>query len=541
MSKYKVFLADDEIVVREGIRSNFPWDDSPFVLAGEAPDGEIALNMMQDIKPDILITDIRMPFMDGLALSRVVKQTMPWVYIIIISGFDDFSYAKEAISIGVEEYLLKPVSGQELLQVLNRLALRIKKEKQRQDHLQAYKDHLASSGGFLKEKLLQNLFLGKEKEENIHGKARSLQMNLMANWYLVMLLNPFSKEVAIIDNQERLTAESILSRLSDHSRSTAYLCEMNPYFAYVVLGDTQADLEERAYGLAQAAQFEVARNTSIHFLVAIGNPISSVAHIPSSYKDAQEVMKEIEKVLSPRIMNRDDVINKESPHTLPDFSSMNLSAAPILEQLKYTNEENINFILTRYIKSMGDTAIQSPLFADYIYVDILRVASHIIKESGGEPQTVLSESFYEDEKPSSSSLLDLYEKLENLLIVALRFRNQNMLNHHGPIIRQAMSFLNENYMNSSLTLKDVASHVSLSNNHFCTVFSQETGVTYTEYLTNLRMSKAKKLLTTTTKRSSEIAYQVGYNDPHYFSYLFKKNVGTSPRDFRKKAADEGFL
>ena len=98
---YKVFLVDDEIVVREGIRSNFPWEETQFVLAGEAPDGEIALSMLQDVKPDILITDIRMPFMDGLELCRQVSRTMPWVYIVILSGYDDFAYAREAISLGV--------------------------------------------------------------------------------------------------------------------------------------------------------------------------------------------------------------------------------------------------------------------------------------------------------------------------------------------------------------------------------------------------------------------------------------------------------
>lgn len=122
---YKVFLVDDEIVIREGIRNSFPWEGnggSEFSLVGEAPDGEIALQMMQDVKPDILITDIRMPFMDGMQLCEAVSHTMPWVQIVILSGYDDFSYAQQAISLGVKEYLLKPVSAQELLEVLERIA-----------------------------------------------------------------------------------------------------------------------------------------------------------------------------------------------------------------------------------------------------------------------------------------------------------------------------------------------------------------------------------------------------------------------------------
>ena len=101
---YKVFLVDDEIVVREGIRDNVSWELTDFLLAGEAPDGEMALPLIQEIKPDILITDIKMPFMDGLQLSRIIKRNMPWIKIMILSGHDEFNYAQEAISIGVEEY-----------------------------------------------------------------------------------------------------------------------------------------------------------------------------------------------------------------------------------------------------------------------------------------------------------------------------------------------------------------------------------------------------------------------------------------------------
>ena len=127
---YKVFVVDDEIVIREGLRNNFRWEENGFSLVGEAPDGEIALPMIRDEKPDILITDIRMPFMDGIALCKEVRRVMPWMQIVILSGFDSFEYAKQAISLGVQEYLLKPISSDELKRVLGRLSERIEKERQ---------------------------------------------------------------------------------------------------------------------------------------------------------------------------------------------------------------------------------------------------------------------------------------------------------------------------------------------------------------------------------------------------------------------------
>ena len=162
---YKVFLVDDEIVIRENIRSSFPWEASGFTLVGEAPDGEIALQTMQDVKPDILITDIRMPFMDGMQLCEAVSHTMPWVQIVILSGYDDFAYAQQAISLGVKEYLLKPVSAQELLEVLERIAGRIREERRAQADLLRIKRQLASSSAFLREKLLSEALSGVRGEE----------------------------------------------------------------------------------------------------------------------------------------------------------------------------------------------------------------------------------------------------------------------------------------------------------------------------------------------------------------------------------------
>ena len=126
---YKVFIVDDEVIVREGIRSKIDWENTEFELSGEAADGEIALSMIQDIKPDILITDIKMPFMDGLELARMVKKIQPWIRIIILSGHDEFEYAKKAISIGIDDYLLKPFTAEDVIASMRKATMQIDKER----------------------------------------------------------------------------------------------------------------------------------------------------------------------------------------------------------------------------------------------------------------------------------------------------------------------------------------------------------------------------------------------------------------------------
>ena len=126
----KVFLVEDEYAIREGIKKSVDWERDGFELVGEAGDGEVAFPKILSTKPDILITDIRMPFMDGLELSRLVRKELPHIKIVVLSGYDDFNYAKEAISIGVEEYILKPVSGENLMNELKRIAEDIKAQQQ---------------------------------------------------------------------------------------------------------------------------------------------------------------------------------------------------------------------------------------------------------------------------------------------------------------------------------------------------------------------------------------------------------------------------
>lgn len=523
---YKVFLVDDEIVVREGIRSNFPWEETDFVLAGEAPDGEIALSMLQDVKPDILITDIRMPFMDGLELCRQVSRTMPWVYIIILSGYDDFTYAREAISLGVIEYLLKPVSGEELRGVLERIALRIQEDKRQQASLNAYREQLASSSRFLKEKLLTELY-GGANGERILKSARSMRMNLLAKHYLVMLLQPAPEP----ENEEDMfSAQSVLERLAEGSSGAAHLCRGFGGFSLLVMGDNSSDLEERAYGLAQSARYDVERSTGIKLLVAIGADVGELKDIPKSLSDARSIMDRLRMDKtgndSRRIMGPQDI-----PAEPELMLAGDMDAAPVAEQLKYATTADVDAILDRYVHGLGDAAAQSVMMANYFFVEMLLAASRIIKDSGGNPQEIIPDAFR-----AQNSLLNVDEVLplcRDMLQRAILFRDSRGSARYGSVIRKARAFIDENYADSNMTLHEVASHVALSNNHFCTVFSQEMGVTFTEYLTSIRIARAKELLSTTAMRTGDIAYAVGYNDPHYFSYMFKKHSGMSPRDFRR--------
>ncbi|MBN1777543.1 MAG: response regulator [Clostridiales bacterium] len=525
---FKVFLADDEIVVREGIRNNFPWEETEFSLVGEASDGEMALSMLQDIRPDILITDIRMPFMDGLELCRALSVTMPWMYIIIISGHDDFTYAKEAISIGVKEYLLKPVSVQELRRVLARIGDVLRTEKLQQANLRIYRDQLASSNVLLKQKLLSDLLSG-VPEPDIVKRARSLQTSLTAKRYLVMLIDP-GQETA--QAEDLRSAESVILRLTNSSGGAAYMCQLQGRFVLLVMGDDDTDVEERTYGLAQSVMYDIEQNTPLKPLVAIGTTVSALKSAPASYQDACSLLITMhesgESNRDRRIVGMLDIAPAES------LSLMDVKMPRIYERVRHANLADVDDILSTFIDELGATAAKSKLLINYLFVDIVLVASRIVRDCGGVPQEVIPAAFQDEGKTAVTINVDETLALaREVLSKALEFRDEQGSGRYGMVLRKAKAFIGKHYFDPELTLRQVAGEVALSNNHFCTVFSQETGVTFTEYITALRIEKAKELLRDKQMRTSDVAASVGYNDPHYFSYLFKKYTDMSPRDFRK--------
>lgn len=184
---FSVFLVEDEIIIREGIKNLIAWDDYGFSFAGEAADGEIAWPLIQKCKPDIVITDIKMPFMDGLTLSRLIRRELPDTTIIILSGHDDFSYAREAISIGVSEYLLKPLSRDQLVEVLCQIGEHKKREQEQRQYMARFsadmQNYLASS----RRDFLEALISGRHSASELLERAEGLGLNLAAEQYNIVL------------------------------------------------------------------------------------------------------------------------------------------------------------------------------------------------------------------------------------------------------------------------------------------------------------------------------------------------------------------
>lgn len=390
----KVFLCEDEFVVREGIKNLIDWKGNGFEFVGEASDGELALPMLRELRPDILITDIKMPFMDGLALSRIVREEMPEVEIVILSGYEEFEYAKAGIRLGVAQYLTKPISAGDLLRELN----------------------------ILKEKIIA------ANKENARRQ------------------------------------EEVIGRIED----------MFKEYKYVKSGD-----EPRSDELFDSLYDEF----------------------------------DIKGIATKRI-DKDHIKNF----------------------LKRGSREEIPGFIEAFISAAGEDALKSYIFRQYIVVDSYFAISAFLDEIGAGDNSTIPEVNKETVKNEHNAI----NYIEEIIRLAIESRDSVSQNRYSELVADAIRYIEENFSDDELSLNVLAGVVNVSPNHLSTIFTHETGVNFIKFLTEFRMTKAKEMLKCTNLRSSEISEKVGYKDPHYFSYMFKKNTGMTPTQFRggSKADDD---
>ena len=512
----KVFLVDDEIAIRENLRNSFPWEQNGFQLVGEAPDGEMALPMIRDLNPDILLTDIRLPFMDGMELCAQVKRVLPWIGVVILSGYDDFAYARQAISLGVKEYLLKPITADELGEALKRVAARITEERR----AASLRRDAAPGNPFLREKLLASLFTeegDRFEDEQLMRQMRAMGVNLAAGCYVVIDIAFPLKDAA------RVRAREALSALAEASGGSVFTCGMPHGARALVLGDNERDAEERAYSFAASAAHLPQLESCDQLLLSIGETVTDYFEIRKSMQSARHVRHAaVGRGGGRRIIGVGELDDETT-----SLNSLELS--PLYERLQYAPESELDGILSEYADLLGSGAEGRELALGYLRIAAVIAARQIVSDAGADPQRVLDEG-----RIAEALRAEGIEAVRALLNEAMACRDRSGRGQGQTPVARARRFLSRRYSDPNLMLQDVAGEVGMSQSHFSTVFAQETGLTFTQYLTALRIGKAKELLSATAMRSSEIAFAVGYNDAHYFSYMFKKQTGMTPSEYRKE-------
>ncbi len=522
---YKVFFVEDEIITREGIRDNVDWQSSGFEFCGEATDGEMALPLLRAAQPDVLITDIKMPFMDGLQLSKIVRERMPSVKIIILSGHDEFEYARKAINLGVTDYLLKPVTVQKLQTVMRRLSVQLDLERKEQENLKRLQEQIAENRDMLREQLFFKLVVGSISTAEAVEKGQLLGLDLIARHYLVLILKlELRDRTKQYNHDEYQQVQQVLTRLAEKNPDIFVLKRDWGDTVLIMKGSTPEYLEEERDLLLEEIKQAVAK-TRFHLSIGMGVSKERIADIRHSFVDAfvhlqrpgQEGCARVNQLVEQREL-------------------LNLDKKAVENYLHCGTRDEFDDFFNAYLRPLGDSALRSDLIKNYVFVDVILATAKLIDELGGEVDKLISEvNSIEAILSNVQSVEQLHEQVYNVISIGLAYRDSQPNRQHIHLIRHAKEYIDRHFAKPELSLNEVAAQANLSASHFSSVFSQETHQTFKEYLTEVRINKAKELLRMTTLRSADIAYQVGYNDPHYFSSVFKRNTGLSPIEFRSQA------
>lgn len=536
----KVFLVEDEFVVREGIKNNVDWISHGYEFCGEASDGELAFPMIQKLKPDIVITDIRMPFMDGLKLSRLIKKELPFTEIIILTGYEEFEYAKEGIKIGIAEYLTKPISAEELLRAVDGLAVKIEEKNQERKIRETYVKEMEENFQKEKKELFHYLVTGSKSAAELLELANNLDIDLSSMWYNVVLLKTQSM------NHEReeysgslIEIETRFEKLSEDDGHLLIFDRNLEGKALLFKADTKEELEQLQNDYIDWVRDILAEYENIRYFGGIGMPVNRLRELSLSFERASHAFAHRYLMKDSHILNSAEleqgIYLEQEEFDISHVDPRQIDRSRIKEFLKLGERDEAIYFVEEFFKGLGSNAMKSNIFRQYITMDayfciVDFLESLQISREEIEPFDVTSAHLQNMENAVSY--------VASIITKAVELREQKASNRYEDIVEEVMSYIQEHYAEEELSLNMLASHVNFSPNHLSMVFSQQTGQTFTKYLTDFRMNKAKELLRCTGKRSSEIGLEVGYKDPHYFSYLFKKTQGMTPTQYRGERSPE---
>lgn len=538
INMYRVFLAEDESLIRQGIKNLISWNEYGFSFVGEAPDGELAWPLIQKQKPNIVITDIRMPFMDGLSLSRLIKKNMPETTIIILSGYDDFTYAKEAIGIGVDQYLLKPLSKEQLIEVLLEVKQKKDVEQEKQQYMEQFQkevqEYLTSSHRAFFEALVS----GKYSVPDLIERADKLHISLKAESYnIVILLVDENMENMLYEPQSVDYQSELCVRFPKNDKVEMFYMGVD-VIAFLIKTDVSKIDGLTKECIRKIEQTFEPLSEYIKWSIIEGNSVTRLSDVSQCYQEARQKIFHLEHV---QIEEQDSDL---SVKTESEFNFNQLDASKVDQRIveKFLSnglKSEIDSFVDDYFEALGEHALESTIFRQYVIMHFQFTTKAFIEKINVMKEVVESDlSVSIGLSQAMSSINEAKNYVSRLLEKALQIRDQISKCRYSRMMDKAIGYMKKHFSDHDIDLRTVAKAANISATYFSGVFSQQMGKTFVEYLTELRMQYARELLRCSDKSSGEIAYEVGYKDPHYFSFLFKKINGCSPRDYRAEGQNE---
>ena len=532
---YTVLLVDDEEDVIQVIMRKISWEELGFSVIGFASNGVKALELVEEFQPDVLVTDIKMPYMDGMELSNRVKAEFPATKILLFTGFDEFEYAKEAIHLEVEEYILKPVNSMELTEVFAQLKRKLDLEISEKRNVETLQNYYLESLPLLQADFYSGLIEGRVHKDEVAKYLSDCRISFSGPLFGCLVIHTSSSQGGA-DMDPLLLAASVREqakeRLGERWKAKSFSYLGNTVFLVQMGSRREAwELTDECDRFCRYAR----RVLGAVVTIGVGQACKDILELPQSYQSAREAVSYRALYGASRAINIEEIVPQNMGGPVPSGEE---ELSKLFRMVRIGSEGEVEEAVERYLKHtlFPEKSLQQHP------AGIMALLTLLFRFSANND--IVMEGQAEDMGRLYGSLLDMEPDALHrwLLAVSLSFREQLISvrsRSTESLVSKAKEYVKNHYAEAELSLNSVCAALGVSNSYFSTIFKKETGNSFIGYLTDFRMERAARLLIETNEKSYIVANQVGYSDPNYFSYVFKKQFGASPSKYRTEHAGSG--
>lgn len=535
LEAYKIIVVDDEEEIREGIIRRIQWEKYGFIVAGSSENGKEALELAERVQPDVVMTDIMMPFMDGLELGQKIMEFLPNTKIIIFSGSDDLEYAHKAIKINVVEYVLKPVNAIDMEEVLTKLKKQLDTEYESKRNLETLRQQYMDSLPVIREQFLVSLVEGRITKKQFDRQSAMAGIDIDAAGFAVALFymdrdisNQTNRDIfknhddALIPITIKQLADEIIHKYCDF---TSFL--YGDMIALIVNLNFSDNINDLIRGVN-----EVCTEAGKIYGLIVSGGISLMCHDPWEIRYAR---KEAQSALDYRLIlgaGKSIYIGDVEPDTTIRLKFFGQDERAVMTSIKMGNPEVIENTVDEVFEKFEKAVLPLNQYKIY-FMEVMAAFLQLIQTYHLDFIEVFGEDFnFFNPLESITSMESLREWVKDSSIKISHLIKRERVDSASLVVNSAKQYVKDNYYDCELTVEALSEHLHMSPAYFSTLFKRETGSTFITYLTEVRLEMALKLLNTTDDKSYIIAEKVGYSEPNYFSYVFKKKYGVSPTKYR---------
>lgn len=533
---YKIVLIDDENIVRRGIRDLIDWKSLRLEMAGDAEDGEKGLELIRNVLPDIVFLDINMPKIDGIKVGKVIRETYPDIKIVLITGYDDFAYVREALRLGVEDYILKPITKNEIEVLLRKLVEKLDKEKEERINEEKIKHKIAKSETLMEQNSIEELIFDELEEQLVIKRCHVANIPYDKKNYGITLIDYDMSLKGGAKNDKEITFFAIKNILREilQTEGTGIVFEAEGINGVFYFSDETENAEMLYHQQLIPIKQKINEVLGITVTMGVGGLVKNIGKIGRSYKMAHEAL------VNRFFLGKDRMITKESYNNLLATSNKNewiIWETKLLESIK--EKEGFKAVLEDIEKKMEQIGMTMEGCQDIWNI----LVGAILKKFVQIDETVIS--LFPDTLDTMREIKD-QKTIEDIRkwFYGIYYQCYDYIENQAAPNRvhmqSIMAFIETHYAIPELSVAMICNKVHLSPSYFSAIFKKETGYTFIQYITQYRLEKAKELLQYTQFRTYEVAENVGYSDPQYFSTLFKKQFNMTPSQYKKLKTEDSY-